>query len=151
MVEATLIRGDNLVGGLQQIRRDGTLNRLLQQCLVVDLAQFRLADLEHDTPVRTFLRVRVGRLVTIGQTQSGESNGICRGVVLGIVGKDRSSVAWGVIAREVQPAWYQFCKGGALSHLSPILSGLEPLTPTPRTIVLEKVSLLALSLIFSTL
>lgn len=71
VVEAAVVRGDNLVRRLQHLGVDEALDRLGQECLVVHRLHRGLRNLQHDGPVRAILGLRVLGLGAIGQLQGG--------------------------------------------------------------------------------
>ena len=57
MVKAALIGRHDLIRSPEKIRGNGTLDCLFQQSFMVDFAELRFADLEHDAPVGSCLRL----------------------------------------------------------------------------------------------
>ena len=104
VVEAAVVGRDDLVGGAEHLSVDETLDTLGQESLVVNGLHGRLGNLQHDGPVRTFLRLSGLRLRTIGDLEGRELLGGLGLVVGGVVGEDGGTVEGAVILGEVEPA-----------------------------------------------
>ena len=102
VVEATVVGGHDLIGGLQHLSVDETLDRLSQKSLVVDRLHRRLGNLQHDGPVRTFLGLGALGLGAIRELQSGQLLGALGLVVGGVVGEDGGTVEGAVVLGEVE-------------------------------------------------
>ena len=104
VVEAAVVCGDDLVGGLQHLGVDETLDGLGKECFVVDGLHGRLRDLQHDRPVRTLLGFVALGLGAVSQLEGRKLLGSLRLVVRRVVGEDGGTVEGAVVLREVQPA-----------------------------------------------
>lgn len=141
VVEAAVVGGDNLIGGLQHLGVDETLNAISQESLVVDRLHRRLGNLQHDGPVRTLLSLSALGLGAIRKLQSGKLLGALGLVVGGVVGEDGGTVEGAVVLGEVElvtimlvfKSFMVYIEGQLTQHLSPILSGRVPRIPTPMT------------------
>ena len=104
VVEAAVVGGNNLIGGSEHLSVDKTLDRLGQESVVVNRLHGRFGNLQHDRPVRTFLRLSGLGLRAVGHLDGRE---LLRslGLVVGrVVGEDGGTVEGAVILREVEPA-----------------------------------------------
>lgn len=104
VVEATVVCGDDLVGGLQHLGVDETLDGFGKECFVVDGLHGGLRDLQHDRPVRTLLSFVALGLGAVSQLEGRKLLGSLRLVVRRVVGEDGGTVEGAVVLREVQPA-----------------------------------------------
>lgn len=104
VVEAAVVSADDLVGRLEHLGVDETLNAVLQHVLLVDRLHARLRNLKHDAPVWALSdSVRLW-LAAISELDGRELDGSDRLVVWGVVGEDGGAVEWAVVLGEVEPA-----------------------------------------------
>ena len=80
---------------------DETLDAVSKKCVDVNWLHSRLGNLQHDGPVRAFLRRCARRLAAIRDLDRGELNISLRLVVGGVVREDVSSVERAVVFGEV--------------------------------------------------
>lgn len=102
VIEAAVVGRDDLVSGPKHLSVNETLDTLGQESLVVDRLHRGLGNLQHDGPVRTFLRLGALRLGTISNLDSWE---LLRGlglVVRGVVGENGGTVERAVVLGEVE-------------------------------------------------
>lgn len=104
VVKGTVVGGDDLILGLEEVGVDKSLNAVLQDVLDINGLQLRLGNLQHDGPVGTLLGLGRVRSTAVSLVQSRELDVLLRLVVRGVVGKDGGTVEVAVVLGEVQPA-----------------------------------------------
>jgi hypothetical protein len=102
VVETTVVSGDNLVGWLDHLSVDKTLDGVSEDVGLVNWLHGRLGNLQHDGPVWTLLGLGGSWLVTVGEVLSWKLNILLWLVVWGVVGEDGCSVEWAVVFWEVE-------------------------------------------------
>lgn len=102
VVEAAVVGGDDLVGWLEQLGVDESLDGLSQDGLHVDGLHRRLGNLKHKRPVRALLGFLALGLGAISQLQSRQLLRGIRLVVGRVVGEDGGTVEGAVVLGEVE-------------------------------------------------
>ena len=102
VVEAAVVGGDDLVGGLQHFGVDEAADAVFQESFVVDRFQRGFGDFEHYGPIRAGFGGGAGLLLAGGKLEGGEVGFGGRLVVGRVVGKDGSAVEGAVVFGEVE-------------------------------------------------
>lgn len=102
VVEAAVVGRDDLVGGLEHLSVDQTLDGVGQKGLLVDRLHRGLGNLQHDRPVRALLSIGALGLGAVGKLDGGELLGSLGLVVRGVVGEDGGTVEGAVVLGEVE-------------------------------------------------
>ena len=145
VVEAAVVGRHDLVGGAEHFGVNEAADAVAEEVGGVDGFEGRFGHFEHDGPVRAFLGGGVFGFGAVGELEGGEFFGGGGLVVGGVVGEDGGAVEGAVFVGEVELVVEvsESVRGARewewlrTQHLSPILSGRSPRTPTPMTCVDE--------------
>ena len=103
-LESAMVDGDDFIGGLAELRVDGTLEALLDDLLEIHRLVLGLGHLKHKRPVGSLLSLVARGGVTVDKTLRLELGTGGGNVLVGVMGEDRAAVEGAIILGVVQPA-----------------------------------------------